>query len=206
MQKLWQPLVMGLALVGIGACATTEFKSTWKDPSAQLGELEGKRVAAFVVTPSAKRRRPAEDALAAELASRGVLAVPGYQLVPSGDLPGNDVVRDQLRELKVDGAVVMRVVERRRQTNYVPAYVPGGPGYASYSGHADPGWIYATSPGYLATNDILSVETLVYSVTAGKLLWRGVSETFDPLRVDSVSRRMVDKAADEMKKAGLIDQ
>jgi hypothetical protein len=50
----------------------------------------------------------------------------------------------------------------------------------------------------------MSVETLVYDVAEDKLLWGGVSETIDPTRVDSAIREIVDKAADEMKKQGLV--
>ncbi len=60
------------------------------------------------------------------------------------------------------------------------------------------------SPGYLTTDEIVSVETLVYSVPDNKLIWAGVSETFDPGKVDKVTKEIMNKATKEMKKDGLI--
>jgi hypothetical protein len=194
-------LAIGLVAAGVG-CATTEFTSTWKDPAAQAVEFRGKRVAAFVVTKDEARRRAAEDALSRELAKRGVLAIPGYQLVATDRVMDKNAVQAILGANQVDGAVMMRVVDRRQEVNYVPGYAPGGPGYGGFYGYWDYGW---QSAGYLETDTILSVETLVYSVPDQKLLWGGVSETFDPGKVDSVVKDIVDSAAKEMKKAGMID-
>jgi hypothetical protein len=201
MKRLWQLCALALAFVWSFGCTSTEFTSTWKDPSAQVTELRGKRVAAFVVTKDEARRRAAEDALAVELAKRGVQAIPGYKMVPSAQVADKEAVRAKLTEQNVAGAVVMRVVDRRQEVNYVPSYAPGGPGYGSFYGYWDYGW---SSAGYVDTSTILSVETLVYSVPDEKLLWGGVSETFDPSRLDKTIKEIVDQAAKEMKKAGLI--
>jgi hypothetical protein len=201
-------VTVGLALMG--ACASTEFKSTWKDPAASRVQLQGKRVATFAVTRDEAMRRAAEDAMAREIAKRGVIGVPGYSL-PGGDQTRDkDQLRKQLRDANIDGVVVMRVVDRRQEVNYVP----GGPGYGSFYGYWDYGWSSVGAPGYLNTDTILSVETLVYSVgsderlgvPADKLLWGGVSETFDPGKLDSTIKEIIDQAAKEMQKAGLIQK
>jgi hypothetical protein len=36
-----------------------------------------------------------------------------------------------------------------------------------------------SSPGYLSTYEVANVETNLYSVSDAKLVWSGVSETFD---------------------------
>ena len=74
--------------VGASACASTAFKSTWKDPTAQPVTLHGQKVAAFMITPIETARRSGEDTLARELRARGVQGIPGYQL--TGDKPMRD--------------------------------------------------------------------------------------------------------------------
>src|SRR5262245_53448142 len=64
--------------VALSACATTEFKSTWKDPELSRLDVAGQKVVAFVLTRNASLRRSAEDALANSLRGRGVNAVAGY--------------------------------------------------------------------------------------------------------------------------------
>jgi hypothetical protein len=194
-------VVAGLAaLVVAAACSTTEFKSTWRDPTAQMTSFQDKKVAAFVVSSNQSTRLAGEDALARALASRGVQGVPGYQLIGAEQASDSEVLRRKLQQSGVDGAVFMRVVDRRQEVNYVP----GGPYYGSMYGYWDYGWSAASAPGYVTTSNIVSVETLVYSVPQDKLLWGGVSETMDPTKLDSAIKEIVDAAANQMKKEGLI--
>ena len=52
-----------LVAVGALACSTTDFKSTWRDPTARPVTLNGQRVAAFVVAPNESMRRSSEHPL-----------------------------------------------------------------------------------------------------------------------------------------------
>lgn len=196
-------IVGGMMLAVVAACSTTEFKSTWKDPNAQPNELQNRRVAAFVVTPNEALRRSAEDSLSRELTKRGVYAVPGYQMASNQDLADKDKLRARLAQQGIQAAIMMRVIDTRQEVNYVPGVAPY---YGSFYGYWDYGWSAAYDPGYLTTDTVVSVETLVYSVPDGKLIWGGVSETIDPDKVDSFVKEVVDKATDEMKKQGLISK
>jgi hypothetical protein len=62
----------------------------------------------------------------------------------------------------------------------------------------------AYDPGYLRTDTVVMVETLVYSVTEDKLLWAGRSRTTNPSNVSKFILELSNKAASEMKKAGFI--
>jgi hypothetical protein len=198
-RKLIETLVV-VMVAGL-ACSSTHFKSTWKDPTVQRLDFQGKRVAAFVVTKDESLRRSAEDALARELQARGVQATAGYQLIPDETTKDKDALRSQLTNEGIQGAVVMRVVDRRQEVSYEP---PPGPYYGSLYGYWDYGWATTAAPGYLRTDTIVSVETLVYQVPTDRLLWGGVSETTDPKKLESFIKEIVDQAAKEMKKAGLI--
>jgi hypothetical protein len=188
------------AVLVAAACSTTEFKSTWRDPTAQQTSFQGRKVAAFVVSPNQSTRLAGEDALAGALRSHGVQGIPGYQLISAEASSDSEVLRRQLQKSGVEGAVIMRVVDRRQEVNYTP----GGPYYGSMYGYWDYGWSAASAPGYVTTSNIVSVETLVYSVPQDKLLWGGVSETMDPQKLDSAVKEIVDAAANQMKKEGLI--
>jgi hypothetical protein len=195
--------MLGGLIAALGACAsTTEFKSTWKDPQAQPLALQGKKVAALVLTSNDSLRRSAETSLAQELGQRGLNAIPGYQLVPDEDIKDKEAVLQKLREAQVEAAVVMRVVDRRQEVTYVPP--APGPYYGSFSGYY--GWSAVSDPGYMSTDTIVSVETLLYSVSENKLIWGGVSETVDPDKLQTFVKDVADAAAKEMKKAGLIAQ
>ena len=77
-----------MLLVSLTACATTEFTSTWKDPSAQLINPAGKTVAALFVSANEAKRRAAEDTMVQAINKQGAHGVPAYSIVP-GDAPKN---------------------------------------------------------------------------------------------------------------------
>jgi len=190
-------LVFAVAAAG---CGTTSFRSTWKDPTAQPITLHGQRVAAFVITPNESQRRAGEDILAGELSARGVQGIAGYQLTGAKPVRDSEVLRRDLDRAGVEGTVIMRVVDRRQEVNYVP----GGPYYGSMYGYWDYGWGATAYPGYVNTDTIISVETLVYSVRQDKLLWGGVSDTIDPRNLDTFIRDIAKAASQEIQKSGLV--
>jgi hypothetical protein len=198
--KLVRAWVLVVAVATLG-CATTQFTSTWRDPTAPPIAMNGQKVVALVITSNEATRRAGEDALARELSARGVQGIPGYQInADAKPVRDSEVLRKKLGDAGIAGAVIMRVVDRRVEVNYLP----GGPVYSSMYGYWDYGWGLMASPGYLTTDTVVSVETLVYNLQQDKLLWGGMSQTIDPRNLDSFVKEVVKAGADEMRKAGLL--
>jgi hypothetical protein len=63
----------------------------------------------------------------------------------------------------------------------------------------------AYDPGYLRTDRVVLVETLVYSLAQDKLLWAGKSKTTNPENLQKFISELADAAAKEMRKAGFVD-
>ena len=82
----------------------------------------------------------------------------------------------------------------------------GGPAYATFwgGGYYGYGWGGVYSPGYVTTDTIVSVEILVYSLEQDKLVWAAQSQTTNPSKVGPFIKELVAKAADQMKKEGLV--
>ncbi len=190
--------VLVLVLLGAGACATTEFKSTWKDPTAEPGMLQGKRVATFVLAKSEALRREGEQTLAQHVSGTGALGVPGYRLVDENARTDKEQLRAQLEGQNIEAAVVMRLINARQEVHASP-----GPGpYGSFYGYWDYGWGAAYDP-MITTSTVVTAETMIYSVKDDKLLWSGVSETTDPSKLDKFVKEVATKASEEMAKQGL---
>ena len=201
-----QRLVLSGALaLGAAACATTTFNSTWMEPTAQPLD-RSKKVATVMVTSRESLRRSAEVAMANEIRRRGVEAIESYTLLPGEAARDTARARQVLAEQGVDAVLVMRVVGQEQQISYTPGtsmYV-GGPYYGSTWGYWGYGWGAAYSPGYMTTDQIVSVESLVYSVSQGKLLWAGQSETTNPADVESFINELVSAVGSDLRKKGLI--
>ncbi len=189
--------------LGTAGCATTRFSSTWKSPDAQPVHLSGQKVLAVCLSASDARRFAAEDILARELTKRGAQGVSSHTLFPAEQVKDVQKIKARLLREGFDGVVTMRVVGQQERVSYTPGTWTG-PYYGGFRGYWGYGWGAVYDPGYLSTDTIVSVETLIYSVKQDKLLWAGVSETTDPSTVDEFISELADAVGNEMKKAGLL--
>jgi hypothetical protein len=210
MSSVRRALVPFLCALSLGGCASTSFVSTWKEPVDGPFNFRGKRVAAIVVSADESVRRPAEDALAREISKRGAQGTPSYTIlrgVPAEPPTDEAAARKILQDADIEGAVLMRVVSSDKETSYSPGTAAawyGGPHYRSFYGYWGWGWGMAYDPGYLRTDTVVLVETLVYSVTQDKLLWAGRSKTTNPSNVSKLVKDLATAAAQEMRKSGFI--
>lgn len=195
-----------LAVSMAAACASTSFHSSWKNPAAQPGSFQGKKVAALIISKEEGVRYGAEDALAQELKARGIVAIPAYSLIPKELVQDKEKAKEFLTQAQVAGVVAMRVVGKDKQVSGSPGGYWGSPYYATFwgSGYYGWGWGGVYDPGYLRTDTIVVVETLIYSLEQDKLVWAGQSETTNPSKVGPFIKELVAKVATEVRKQGLV--
>ncbi len=197
------PSALALVLVS-AACATTSFTSTWKAPDAQPVTLAAKKVVALVMSPNETTRREAETSLARALTARGANGVPAHTM--AGVDPENEAAtKARFDAEKVDGVVVMRAVGARTETTYTPGMWSAQPYYRGfYGGYYRYGWASVREPGYLRTDRIVTVETLVYSLGQDRLIWGATSQTSNPSDVDKFVTQLAGRVATQMTKEGLL--
>ena len=186
-------IVVSIVLSG---CGSTRYESTWSNPSASPVTLSGQKVAAFFFGGTETTRRDAEDTLAHELTARGAQGIPGYSLLPGPEPRDPLAARQQLQQAGVEGAVIMRIVGREKQTTYVPP--------TTFGGYWIGAWPAVYDPGYTRTDTLVSVETSVFSLPQDRLLWSGNSVTTNPTKVDAFVKELSAKAVDEMQKSGVL--
>jgi hypothetical protein len=198
-------LLTVVASVTLSACASsnTTFVSSWKSPDTPPIDVRGAKVAAVVMMRDQASRRTAEDALARELTARGATGIAMYTLLPDV-APDEATARAALEQAGVQGVVVMRPLAVEKETELATVTLSGGQyGGLWGRGYWGRGWGTAyVTPG--ATNTIVSVETLVYSLKQNKLLWSGRSKTTNPENVDNLVKEVSAATAREMKKQRLI--
>ena len=205
MQHLVRTLAITAGVLCLSACATTTFDSTWKAPDAQQVSPMGKYVAAVFVSREEGQRRAGEDALAADLIARGAHGVAAYTLLPNNQRGNAEVARERLKAAGANGVVVMRVVGKDQKITYTPGYAATFPAYYNGFGpYWSYGWQTVYEPGYLQSDTVVSVETLVYSLTKDKLLWASESRTTNPANLTTLVNEVADAVAKEMSKQGLL--
>ena len=184
-------------VVLFSGCAATKFESSWTNPEA--GPLRFNKTLAVYMTSDESSRRIAEDRLVQQIGPARSAA--SYTLIPGAEMMDTEKAKEKVREAGFDGAVVMRVIEERQEVSYVPpTYYRSG----YWGGYNSRGWRAAYDPGYLRTDKIVRVETNIYSLAEEKLIWSGVSETFDPSSTGSMVDQIATAAAAELQSRGLL--
>jgi hypothetical protein len=183
----------------LAACTTTSLQSTWKNPAAAPLNLKGKKVVALVVIDEEALRYAAEDEAAREIAEHGAIGIPAYRLLPQAQIRDKEAARTIFEREGIEAVVVLRQLAKEKALS---GSFSGSPGYASFWG---PGfWGAGWGDGYLRTDVILVVETLVYSLQQNQLVWASRSQTMNPTQVSSFVRELSKTLGTEMEKQGLL--
>ena len=126
------------------------------------------------------------------------MALPSYRFVPDADLPNQAAVRATLLANGFDGALVMRVAGVSEQVVAFPYTYFGPVGY--------PGWYGSGvfAPGHLQTETIVHVVSDLYSLPQNKLIWSGVSRSFDPRSTKQFMNDVSKTVAKSLEKDRLI--
>lgn len=201
-------LALGLLSVALTACGgSTRYVNTWVDPAARPTDWDGQKIAAFVLSSRDSIRLGAEETLARELTSRGARGIAGHTIVPGEVTEDKDRVKELLSSEGIVGAVVMRVVGQNQQISASPGTVwYTGSYYPSFYGYWSYGWTAMYQPGQMRSDNIVSIETLLYSVTEDKLLWAGLSKTTNPDTIPKFINALVNEAGKEIRKTGLVEK
>jgi hypothetical protein len=199
-RTLTNAALIATAAVTLTACATTTFQSTWKSPTAAPLNLKGKKVVALVVTEEEALRYATEEEAAREITAHGALGVPAYRLLPQAQIRDKERARAIFEREGIEAVVVVRQVAKEKALS---GSFWGSPSYGSFWGPGfwGGGW---GGDGYLRTDTILIVETLVYSLQQNQLVWASQSQTMNPTEVGSFVRDLGKTLGTEMEKQGLL--
>jgi hypothetical protein len=170
--------VVGAILAALlAACASTRIVDSWKDPSFDPAQFQ-KTLVVFQ-HPDPGVRRSVEDEMARDIPH----AVPAYTVLSDSEVRNIDRVKERVRELGFDSAVVMRYIGVDKEVTYEPPHPIGAP-YPYYMYDFWPFWAYgwtaAWEPGYVRTDRIVKIATYIYDLRQDKLVWTSESETFNP--------------------------
>jgi hypothetical protein len=180
-------------IVLLNACSpATQLTKTWTDPSVTAGGFEPfKKVLVLASLKDVTGNRIAEDKLAAQFTKGN--AVPSYSYLQSSDTV-QSLVDAKLKQDGFDGLVTMRLADVDKSL-----YVQGGAyGYGGYYGGR---YGYGHSGATVSVDHSYIVETCIYSLASGKLLWSGTTSTLNP---DNLERAIDDIIAAD--KAQLVKQ
>ena len=184
MRRRWGEAVSLAAALALTACATTTIKDAWVDASVRSQPFS--KVLVVAVGGDVTAQRIFEDAMAERLRTVGIEGLQGYRFMPEGRASEEQMQGAVVRS-GADGLMLVRSKGVRTETEVRTSMVPGGYG---------PGW-YGWYGGWYAVPEvyqwrIATVETSVFDVFSKKLVWTGVTETYDPASFRKEAGRLAD--------------
>jgi hypothetical protein len=184
---------------GAHILADAKFTSTWGAPEARGMSFKGRKVAALVVSEDLSLRMSGEEALARELSARGIEGSAAYRQIPAPELKNPDAARRWFERDGIAGVVALRPVSQDKVKRYT-ADVWSTPYYSTFWGFYPYSWSTTYVIGGDATDTVIVVESLIYDVATGKLLWAGVSESTNPKTLQKLVADIVKEAAKKIEK------
>jgi len=182
--------LLGIALttlLGLAGCAATPNQPTaWLDP-AYTGPGFRKYFVVGLSANDLSDQRGFEDLMVSKLQDAGVLAVPGWQFVPTNRPPDAATIRAAVAQSGADAVLLARISEFSAQSQLAaaPALVGYGPGvYGGPYPYGGPGmyggWY---QPAVEVDYQRATVYTTLFDVQTAQPVWTFNVPTFNPATV-----------------------
>ena len=189
---------LGAPLVGCGS--STSVKDTWKEPG--VSRLQFRKILVIAASPDETFRHKAEDRMAREI--KGAQVIKSYTVIPEReDLLDRANVDRVVAEQGIDGIIMMRVVSKETEIDYIPGSYPSSYyGFWTYYGP-----YYGLSPYYsgdVRTTQVIAVETNIYEAAQGRLLWSGLTKSRDADNTEELVDETVEAVRDRLREEKLI--
>lgn len=182
-----------LMLAGGYVTGAAKFTTTWGAPEAKSLSFKGKKVAALLVSEDLSLRMSGEEALARELTARGMEGIAAYRAIPAPELKNPDAARTWFERDGVAAVAALRPVSQDKVKRYT-SDIWATPYYSTFWGFYPYSWTTTYVIGSEATDTVIVVESLVYDVATGKLVWAGVSESTNPKSLQKLVADIVKEA------------
>jgi hypothetical protein len=202
-------LVM-LTILPAAVSAGARLVVSWKNPAYTGAKPTHVLVIGMSKDPAI--RLDFEDDLASAIVKDGVKVTPGNHILlrPTGPDMDETYLKGQIRDFKIDGVIVSRLVSVDKKTTYTPgsSYVVPYGYYNNFYGYYGTVYRQVYTPGYLQKDTTVRIETNLYSAGAdtssGELIWTATSDSFNPSSATKVIDEVVKVVAKELKKKNLL--
>jgi hypothetical protein len=159
----------------LGGCSQTRVTSVWVDREYQGEGINN--VFVVGVTRDGSLRRIFEDEFVDLFRQRGVEATASYRVLPDEDLQDEKKLDSKVKEAGSDTILMTRVIDIRKDTQYIPPDYVYAPPAHYYGWHGYYSQAYMVSPGYTVEYETAVLETNLYDLKSDKLIWSARSDT-----------------------------
>ena len=190
----------------LASCSKTKFTKQWIDEDFNKEPYDD--ILILAVADKKGNRIDAENFYVEKLSEAGINAIPSYDILPVTKEITKESVGAAIDGLQLDATIVMFATGITTEEYYIPSrrfgvYAGYGYSHAHYGGFHNyyPHAInYVWLPSYDNTHAVITLETSLFDLETGKMVWSGQSNTFAPDSVDDVIKSITELTIKEMKK------
>ncbi len=188
----------------LSSCTSTKITSVWMD-SKKAG-TSFNDIMIIGIANEEHNRRLFEEQFANQLRAAGVESEVSYALLPQGTAIDRETVAAAIEGKTIDAIIVTHLVGVEEETVYRPS-MDYRPAYGYYDGlysyypHVH---TYVHQPGYYTTHEVVKLETNLYEVATGKLVWSAQSKSFAPDSAKNVIDELVTLVIKDLQQKALI--
>jgi molybdopterin biosynthesis enzyme MoaB len=210
MKPEYRYLMTLLAAVMLSSCANTKFTKQWV--AEDFNQQPFDDILVLVVADKMGNRQDAENYIVEKLGEAGIDAMPSFDILPKTETIDREAVGKAIDGLQLDAVIVMYATGITEEEYFIPArrfgvYAGYGYGHAHYSSFYDyypHAMTYVYIPGYDNTHYVVTLETSLFDLNTGNMIWSGQSNTFAPESVDDVIHNITVLTISELKKKSII--
>ena len=187
------------------SCNSTRIISSWRDPEKQIHASDWKKVLVVALLRNETNRRRAEDEMAKYLPGKGITS---YSYLGENFNPKNEeALRNKIKNDGFDAAITMRLIDVDKEKIYTPEQHFMYPIYYNdFSRYYYRSWGLYSTPGYYTISKKFIIETILYSIPDDKIIWSGITETYDPDGVEKLTDEIACAIHKKMLEEGFVEE
>lgn len=202
MKKIYYLIIFSQFLF---SCGSTQIVSSWHDPHTQLHKGDWNKVLVLALLRNETNRRRAEDEMAIFLKGKGVKSY--TYLDANFDKKDEEALRSKIKADGFDAAITIRLIDVEKEKIYTPEQHYMYPVYYhDFSTYYRRNWLYYTEPEAYTVSKKFIIETIIYSIRDNKIIWSGITETFNPKGVEKLTNEIAKVLHKKMQDEGFIEE
>ena len=194
MRQIRTLVLVLLAGVILQGCYSTSISASWMSDTHQPRNF--KKLMVIGMSSNVAARATFEDELVYFMRLKGINAVAASSVLPPDRAivkESPEVQKKRLVDEGFDGVFAISLLEKTETTKYVQgssSYAPAsfyGGYYGSFYSYYPHMYSSVYQPGYLGASQEIILNSSLFDVVSGELLWSAQSDTTDPSSIDDAA-------------------
>lgn len=197
-------ILLVVFMIILSSCNSTYIVSNWRDPDRQIHSSVWKKVLVLAMLRNETERHSAEDQMVRYLDGKGITSY--SYLDENFDHKNEQALRQKIKKDGFDAAITMRLIDVDKEKIYKPAeYYMYPMYYDDFVKYYYRNWMYYNIPGYYTITKKFIIETIIYSIRDDKIIWSGITATYDPDGVKRLTSEIAHVIRCRMEQEGFIE-